>query len=286
MKKILKKNDHLLLQEAILRARLLDMLIADWDRHEDQWKWGVRKRGEMTYYYPVPKDRDFAYFKSNGLIILFASMTVLPHMHSFTDDGSALKKLSNKTWEMDAQWMNQLSAEDWKNTITAFQKRLTDSVIERAVKKMPHEIYLMSGLELTEKLKNRRNGLVEHAMKYYNFLATHPYIVGTDEQEFFKVDAEGDKLSITVSRDGTGNKDQVIYQRTFDQSDTKKIFIIGLGGNDHFDIDEKVSSKIKLQLEGGEGNDIYSVKGKIKTKIEDDKTKSKTALVKTSTTDH
>ena len=95
-------------KKIVLKARLLDMLIADWDRHEDQWKWGTQKKGGKTYYYPVPKDRDFAYFKSNGLIVLFASMTVLPHMHSFTNDGSALKKLSNKTWEMDAQWLNQL----------------------------------------------------------------------------------------------------------------------------------------------------------------------------------
>ncbi len=278
MKKVFKENDHLLLQQSILKARLLDMLIADWDRHEDQWKWGIRKKDGNTYYYPVPKDRDFAYFKSNGLIILFASMTVLPHMHSFTKDGSKLKKLSNKTWELDAQWLNQLDAEEWKNTIIQFQNKLTDSVIELAVKKIPREVYAISGRELTNILKNRRNGLLEHAMKYYEFLASKAYIMGSDDQEYFNVQAESNGVSITVSRNRSPEKDQVIYRRTFLPDETRKITICGLGGNDHFEVDEKVASSIRLQLEGGEGKDIYSVKGKIKTRIEDSGEKNKTEL--------
>lgn len=280
MKKVFKENDHLLLQESILKARLLDMLIADWDRHEDQWKWGIRKKGKATYYYPVPKDRDFAYFKSNGLIILFASLTVVPHMHSFTNDGSALKKLSNKTWEMDAQWLNQLDAEDWKKTITNFQNQLTDSVIENAVKKIPAEIYAISGRDLIQKLKNRRNGLLEHGLRYYKFLATNAYVFGTDDKEYFKVNAEGNNISVTVSHGGSDDRDQTIYQRTFLENDTKKLFVMGLGGNDRFEIDEKVSSSIKLEFQGGKGDDAYEVKGKIKLKIEDDKTKNKTAVVR------
>ncbi|MBC7828483.1 MAG: hypothetical protein H7122_12105 [Chitinophagaceae bacterium] len=270
MEKVFKKNDHQLLQQNVLRARLLDMLIADWDRHQDQWKWGVQKKGETTYYYPIPKDRDFAYFKSNGLLVLFASMTVLPHMHSFTNDGSALKKLSNKTWEMDAQWLNQLDEKDWKNAIIQFQNKLTDSVIEMAVKKIPAEVYAISGKKLERKLKNRRNGLLEHAMNYYRFLATNAFIIGSDEQEFFTIEKAGDNITVTASRNGSEDKNKIIYQRTFNQRHTKKIVIMGLDGNDHFDINENVSSSIKLQLEGGDGNDVYSVKGKIKTKIEDD----------------
>jgi hypothetical protein len=41
MAEIIEENDHLILQEQVLKARLLDMLVADWDRHEDQWRWGA-----------------------------------------------------------------------------------------------------------------------------------------------------------------------------------------------------------------------------------------------------
>ena len=279
MEKVFSKNDHVLRQRSILNARLLDMLIADWDRHEDQWKWGKRKQDELTYYYPVPKDRDFAYFKSNGLIVLFASMTVLPHMHSFTNDGSALKKLSNKTWEMDAQWLNQLDEEDWKRAIISFQNNLTDSLIETAVKKIPAEAYAISGKKLELTLKNRRDGLLEHAIKYYQFLATKAFVIGTDEEEYFKVRKEGDDITVTALRNNSKEKNQVFYKRKFNQKDTKQIFILGLDGNDHFEIDDTVTSSIKLVLQGGKGNDIYSVKGNIKTRIEDDDAATnKTAL--------
>lgn len=267
MKNIFTQHDHRLIQEAVLRARLLDMLIADWDRHEDQWKWGVRKRQGVNYYYPVPKDRDFAYFKSNGLIVLFASMTVLPHMHSFSEDGSEIKKLSNKTWEMDAQWLNQLNEKDWKDAITLFQQRLTDSVIHAAVTRMPGEIYEMSGKDLEQKLKNRRDGLLEHAMKYYRFLALNAYIVGTDEEEIFSVSREGDQLAVTVTANDSGK--EILYRRVFDPSDTYKIVLKGLKGNDRFSVEDDVSSSIRISLQGGEGDDIYSVKGKIKATIED-----------------
>jgi hypothetical protein len=209
-------------------------------------------------------------------------MTVVPHMRSFTNDGSALKRLSNKTWEMDGQWLNQLDEQDWKNAIIQFQNKLTDSVIETAVRKIPPEIYAISGKKLQEKLKGRRNGLLEHAMEYYRFLATNAYVVGSEEQEFFAVTKEGDDITITASRNGSKDKKDIIYKRTFTQKDTKKIYILGLDGNDHFDIDENVTSSIKLQLEGGNGDDVYNVRGKIKTTIEDDNSKNKTGLVASS----
>ena len=276
MEKLLQRNDHQLLQKKVLRARLLDMLIADWDRHEDQWKWGIQKKDATTYYYPVPKDRDFAYFKSNGLIVLFASMTVLPHMHSFTNDASAIKKLSNKTWEMDGQWLNQLDEQDWKNAIVEFQHNLTDSVIEQAVRKIPREVYAISGKKLAQKLKGRRNGLLEHAMEYYRFLSTNVYVIGTNQQEFFKVSQEGDNITVTTLTE----KKDIVYKRSFTGNDTKKIFILGLAGNDHFEIDENVNSSIRVQLEGGDGDDVYRRKGKIKSTIEDEGNADDPALVK------
>lgn len=269
MEKTQEENDHFFLQKQILKARLLDMLIADWDRHEDQWKWGKRKEAGNTYYYPVPKDRDFAYFKNDGVFILFASLTVLPHMRTFTNDGSQIKKLSNKTWEMDAQWLNQLDEQDWKEGINRFQAAVTDSVISTAVRRLPREIYELNGKGLEEKLRSRRDGLSIHAMRYYKFLATNAFVLGSDEKEYFRVSKGEDGLTVRASRNGEFKKKDLIYERTFDD-DTKQIQIIGLGGNDEYVIDENVSSKIKLQLIGGEGNDQYTLKGNIRAKIKDE----------------
>jgi hypothetical protein len=277
MEKVLGKSNHLLLQREILKARLLDMLIADWDRHGDQWRWGEKDSLGKTFYYPIPRDRDFAFFRSDGLFVKLVSITSLPYMWGFTNKEMALKKLNAKISYIDAQWLNELTAEDWENAISLVQKNITDSVIEKAVRKLPAEIYSLSGRNLAQKLKNRRDGLMKQGMRYYRFLAATPFIIGCEQQDFVTIDSEERGILVTISRKNGDDKNAIVYRRKFNPHHTKKIFIRGLSGNDHFKIDEKVSSRIKLQLEGGEGNDVYTVRGRIKTRIGD--TDSTTRIV-------
>ena len=46
--KLLKNHKHKVDQEYILRARLFDILIGDWDRHDDQWRWGEFKEDDKS----------------------------------------------------------------------------------------------------------------------------------------------------------------------------------------------------------------------------------------------
>src|SRR5688572_1662949 len=43
-------------QRAVLRARLLDNFIMDWDRHEGQWTWVQKDSAGHAWYYVIPKD--------------------------------------------------------------------------------------------------------------------------------------------------------------------------------------------------------------------------------------
>ena len=54
-----------------LKGRLLDNFIMDFDRHEGQWEWAKKDSGGRTWYYPVAKDRDQAFFDINGFIPWF-----------------------------------------------------------------------------------------------------------------------------------------------------------------------------------------------------------------------
>jgi hypothetical protein len=254
------------------------MLIADWDRHADQWRWGVKDSAGITYYYPIPRDRDFAYFRSDGLFVKLVSITSLPYMWGFTKKAMALKKLNTKISYVDAQWLNELDAEDWKNAVATLQRNITDSVIESATKRLPAEIYELSGKNLAMKLRNRRNGLMKHAMQYYRFLAANPFVIGSEEQDLFTIMPKGKDILVTISRKGSGDENRIIYQRTFNPRHTKRISVVGLGEVDHFKVGEAVSSSIKLQLLGGEGEDVYSVKGKIKARIGDTDQSDKTIL--------
>ncbi|RZK45553.1 MAG: hypothetical protein EOO59_20860, partial [Hymenobacter sp.] len=48
---------------AYLRARLLDMLIGDWSRRADQWRWAAFATAGGTEFRPIPRDRDQAFFR-------------------------------------------------------------------------------------------------------------------------------------------------------------------------------------------------------------------------------
>jgi hypothetical protein len=62
LQKMTEDNDHVVDQHSVLKARLLDMLLADFDRHWDQWRWAEGDTGKGKIYYAIPKDRDQAYF--------------------------------------------------------------------------------------------------------------------------------------------------------------------------------------------------------------------------------
>ena len=59
LEKLLEDNDDLVDDRAYLRARLFDMLIGDWDRHQDQWRWAeFENKGKGKTYVPIPRDRE------------------------------------------------------------------------------------------------------------------------------------------------------------------------------------------------------------------------------------
>jgi hypothetical protein len=45
-------------EDEYIKARLFDMLIGDWDRHYDQWRWAEYKKKGQVIYRPIPRDRE------------------------------------------------------------------------------------------------------------------------------------------------------------------------------------------------------------------------------------
>ena len=55
-------------EAAYLRARIFDMLIGDWDRHADQWRWARFDNKDTKVYRPIPRDRDQVFSKFDGAL--------------------------------------------------------------------------------------------------------------------------------------------------------------------------------------------------------------------------
>lgn len=266
---LLEENEHLVIQQAVLRARLLDMLVADWDRHADQWRWGKRDSGSREYFYAIPRDRDQAYFYSQGLLVKIARFVALRHLVGFQDDLDKLKSLNFKSWQFDRIFLNELDRREWETIIRSVQASLTDGVIHHAVSKMPPSIYAISGPALESKLKSRRNELLTAGLEYYDYLSRYATVNGTNEKEYFHVSGSGDSLRVQVYDQKEDRQGRKIYERVFRPSETRQITLQAFGGNDEVLVDESARSSIRLEIMGGTGADTYTIKSGLRSTIYD-----------------
>ncbi|MCZ6694789.1 MAG: hypothetical protein O6939_12865, partial [Bacteroidetes bacterium] len=50
------------------KARMFDILIGDWSKHEDNWKWGQYDLETGKFFKPIPRDRDHAFSRWDGVL--------------------------------------------------------------------------------------------------------------------------------------------------------------------------------------------------------------------------
>ncbi len=270
LNKMYDDNDHHVDQEAVLKARLLDMLIADWDRHADQWKWGSADTGKGKLYYPVPRDRDQAFFNSDGLLLGFLSRKHIPFLQGFKKNVPDINWLNFAARDFDRRFMNSLDIKSWEATTDTFQRQITDEVIIDAVRKLPPEILKLDSAMLVSKLISRRNLLKEEALNYYNFISKGVTVTGSNKKEFFHITDDNGELKLSVyKKNDESDSATMMFRRTFHDDITKELVLYGLNGDDDFKIDDNVRSKIKVRIIGGKGEDSFDLSGNLLKKVYD-----------------
>ena len=269
-RKMVEENDNRPDQHAVLKARLFDMLIGDWDRHFDQWKWIEKEKNNGVLFEPVPKDRDQALFYSDGLLVKLLTGRVMPFLKGFRRDIPGIKWLGYTARDFDRIFLTELDLSDWKNSMALIREKLTDSVIRAAIHKLPPEIFSRSGEKVIQKLISRRDILSERAIDYYKFISKKVNVTGSNRKEYFKVSNSGNGLQVRVYARERGNDTSfIMYNRVFDPSVTKEIRLFGLNDDDLFDIDSTASSRIKIRIIGGKGNDTFDIRGHVENLLYD-----------------
>ncbi|OLY93011.1 hypothetical protein SAMN05444008_104114 [Cnuella takakiae] len=253
-------NKVLIMQEEVLRGRLLDMLIADWDRHADQWRWGSVDSAGAKYFYAIPRDRDQAFFTATGLIPRVGKAVAMQHLNWYKQDMRGLDKLNYKSREFDRIYLNELDRQDWQRIINEVVQNWNDGVIEAAVAKLPPPVLSISGKEITQKLKGRRDDMLKSVLQYYGQLATEVQVWGSKDAELFEVSNDGDKVRVQVYVMGPKQQKGLLrYDRLFDPSETKALHLDGLGGADRFEVKEYQGRKPKLYLYGDKEDAVFAV---------------------------
>lgn len=255
-------NDHLVDQKSFARARLFDMFLGDWGRHEDQWRWASFEQEGEVVYKPIPRDRDQVYTLFDGVLVGVAtSADELENLQSFDSTIKDIEEYNAQARHLDRRFTNQLTLEDWKAIATDLQQQLTDQIIEEAVHQMPSEVFPLSGPMIITKLKGRRDRLVYFAKEYYEFLGKDVDIAGSMQRERFEVRPVGtDKVQLSIYRlDSTGNASpQPYYARVFLPQETKEIRLYGLGGEDQYVVDRHINDDFLIRIIGGVGVDSFA----------------------------
>jgi hypothetical protein len=235
--------------------------MADWDRHEDQWRWHNIKKGNSKTYIAIPRDRDQVMYKNEGLFPKLASKKgFAPFLKGFGPKIKLVNDFSFEPRNMDNRILNQFDHEQWMKITRDFMTAMTDSVIEAALKKLPETSYKLRHEELFNSLKGRRENLAAASEKYFYFLNKISDIRVSDKNELVEItDAPNGGLSVVIHKLSKERKvkDQ-LFSKTYLHSSTKEIRIFTGKGDDSVVVNTKRHS-IKLRIVGGEGNKNYNI---------------------------
>jgi hypothetical protein len=259
--KLEEDNDKKADQKLILRARILDMIMGDWDRHGGQWKWTKGDdSSKVSLYEPTPGDRDKVFYTTGGAVFTVMSL-IKPNLQPYTDHIRRVDLWNYNTVSFDLYFLNQLNQQDWEDEIAYVQKTLSDSLVTRAVKLMPANVYAVSGPHILQTFFKRRNNAHKFVMKYYRFLAQKVDIPASDKDEHFTVNTlPGGDVKVTINKikkDGSTGKE--LYQRTFGKKQTEDIRLYGLGGNNSFEVTGGNKTPIKVRMVGGTDTDSFRI---------------------------
>jgi len=269
-------------QKQVLRSRLFDNIIGDWDRHTDQWRWASFEMEDgKTLYKPIPRDRDQAYSNFDGIANALASYTVPFTRAAHKYDGDVSKK--EETWLnyqarlFDRFFLNELTLAEWEEEAKFIRQNLTDEVIEQSIRKLPAFAFAERGEQFIAWTKERRDNILTTARNYYKILNKEVRIVGTHNNNLIQVDRlNNTSTKVTVFEfSKSGEEKQLVYERVFKNSITKELRIFGLDGDDKFEVTGQVGNSPLVRLIGGNGMDTFSDESKVngfkrKTKVYDD----------------
>ncbi|MGX1930982.1 metallophosphatase [Flagellimonas sp. 2504JD4-2] len=264
-------------EPSYIRARIFDMLIGDWDRHEDQWRWAEFKNDNGSKIIkPIPRDRDQAFSVFDGSIISFLTCAIpdLRKMQSYDADLSSPKWFNFETYYLDLNFINESDWSEWERQAKYLQENLTDDVINEAFKRLPDEVQGQKVEEIKEKLRGRRANIVDLIREYYEHYAKFKIVLGSEIDDQFEITRmPNGKTKIKVS-----NKKGTISERILSKDETKEVWIYGLDGKDMFKVNGKGNSPIPIKIVGGENNDTYDFKNKRRVKLFDYKSKKNTIV--------
>ncbi len=282
-KKLRKDEKYQIDEAAFIKARLFDMLLGDWDRHQDQWRWSRFDTPDGSKLYrPIPRDRDQVFSNYDGALLdllrLLAPAT--GQLQTFDAEIDDIKWLNAAGIKFDRSFIQTASKTNWLEQAVFIKENLTDKVIDEAFLMLPIEIRDATSEEIKAKLKTRRDDIKTVAERYYEYMSKLVIITGTDKDDYFEITRGNGETKISVSRIIKGKKQAPFKERIINSNETKEVWIYGLDDDDQFVVNGKGANPVFIRIIGGQNNDVYTIENGRAIKIHDHKTKPNTIVRK------
>lgn len=271
-RQLYQDHDNRLDIRAYGRARAFDIFIGDADRHADNWRWAEYQNGNQRRYQPIPRDRDQAFARWEGLFFWLADREwASVSIQNFDEELSGITSLTWTARHLDRFLLTSLSKQDWLDLGTELQQQMTDKVIYEAIVQLPPEIIPTDGQEIGRRLKARRDRLPAALEAYYKLLSRYVDVVGSNKNEYFKIERLPD-ASVRVQmfqKDKNTNlaEGPALFDRTFYKAETKEIRLYGLDGKDVIDVSGDAGTSIRLRVIGGYGNDSIRDASRVRSSL-------------------
>lgn len=264
-------------EKAWIRARIFDMLIGDWDRHDDQWKWLEKKSDGKVIYEPIPRDRDQAFSKYDGILfLLIMSDPTLRHMQTFKEKIQNVKWFNREAYPLDLIFTKNSTLQDWLQEADFIAENLSDQDIEDAFNTLPKEVNNASIDQIKSILKIRKTQLKEYAETYFKVLQKKVILAGTEKVDEFKIKKIEGQVEISQYFNEKDGKQKLVFKKNYNERNTDEIWIYGLNEDDIFEVQGSGKSKINIRLIGGQNHDVYKVENGKRVKIYDFKSLNNT----------
>ncbi|MVN75613.1 hypothetical protein GO988_04670 [Hymenobacter sp. HMF4947] len=245
---------------AYLRARLLDMVLGDWSRRADQWRWAAFEEPGGRAFRAIPRDRDQAFFRfDDGWLTRFISW-VRPRYQSFapTLEIAAVDPLTITARPLDQTALALLTEVDFQAEADSVVRRLPEAVLTQSLQMAPAEARPLLARELLPPLRARRDALPAAAARFYQVLQQDAVLAGTDAPERFVLTALGPgRVQVQVWARPAGRPDSLRGQHTYDVRHTRRLRLYGLGGNDEFELRGALAPGFAVWLDGGRGTNSF-----------------------------
>jgi Omp85 superfamily domain len=238
-----------------LAARLVDLVVGDWDRHMDQWRWAGFERGDRILWRPIPRDRDNAFSDYEGLFPATAR-AFAPNLTRYGPRWRDLEGYFHLPTPLDRRLLTELERPAWDSVAALVRARLTDAVIASAVRQMPVEWQPLGADDMAAALRARRDRLDEAVAALYLRTASDVDVRGSDEHDRAEVlrNADGTVDVALFAEDGR----TPYFRRRFRPEETREIRLYLHGGDDRAVIRGQAARSIQVRLIGGGGDDVLA----------------------------